>query len=105
MRRLKDRIDLRQSLETQTRAMEAAANQEDFDRYRQAALSLLANGKAHDAFDLSKADPKQIERYGDNSFGWSLLMARNLIELGVNLVQVNLGNNETGTPTATLGPI
>ena len=95
MRRLKDRIDLRQSLETQTRAMEAAANQEDFDRYRQAALSLLANGKAHDAFDLSKADPKQIERYGDNSFGWSLLMARNLIELGVNLVQVNLGNNET----------
>ena len=35
MRRLQDRIDLRQSLETQTRALEAAANQEDFDRYRQ----------------------------------------------------------------------
>ena len=95
LRRVSDRIALRKSLETQSRALEAAANQEDFDKYRQAALSLLANGKAHDAFDLSKSDPKQIERYGDNSFGWSLLMARNLVNLGVNLVQVNLGNNET----------
>jgi len=95
LRRVRDRVGLRQSLESQTRALEAAAKQEDFDKYRQAALSLLANGKARDAFDLSKADPKQIERYGDNSFGWSLLMARNLVKLGINLVQVNLGNNET----------
>src|SRR5262249_55875901 len=29
------------------------------------------------------------------SFGWSLLMARQLVEAGVNLVQVNLGNDET----------
>ena len=35
------------------------------------------------------------DRYGRNSFGWSLLMARRLVEAGVNLVQVNLGNNET----------
>lgn len=95
LRRVSNRITLRQSLETQSRALEAAAKQEDFDKYRQAAFSLLTNGKAHDAFDLSKADPKQLERYGDNSFGWSLLMARNLVNLGVNLVQVNLGNNET----------
>ena len=95
LRRVSDRIALRKNLESQSRVLEAAANQEGFDKYRQAALSLLANGKAHDAFDLSKANPKQIERYGDNSFGWSLLMARNLVNLGVNLVQVNLGNNET----------
>ena len=36
-----------------------------------------------------------LDRYGRHSFGWSLLMARRLIEAGVNLVQVNLGNNET----------
>ena len=35
------------------------------------------------------------DRYGRNAFGWSLLMAYRLIEAGVNLVQVNLGNNET----------
>ena len=39
--------------------------------------------------------PKVQDRYGRNSFGWSLLMARRLVEAGVNLVQVNLGNNET----------
>ena len=32
---------------------------------------------------------------GRSSFGWSLLMAFRLIEAGVPLVQVNLGNNET----------
>ena len=41
------------------------------------------------------ADPKLLDRYGRNAFGWSLLMARRLVEAGVNLVQVNLGNNET----------
>ena len=38
---------------------------------------------------------KSQDRYGRNTFGWSLLMARRLVEAGVNLVQVNLGNNET----------
>jgi uncharacterized protein (DUF1501 family) len=36
-----------------------------------------------------------LDRYGRNAFGWSLLMAARLVEAGVNLVQVNLGNNET----------
>jgi uncharacterized protein (DUF1501 family) len=47
------------------------------------------------AFDLNHADPKDLDRYGRNAFGWSLLMAARLVEAGVNLVQVNLGNNET----------
>ena len=36
-----------------------------------------------------------LDRYGRNTFGWSLLIARQLVEAGVTLVQVNLGNNET----------
>src|SRR5690606_31546787 len=47
------------------------------------------------AFDVSGSDPKLLDSYGRNSFGWSLLMARRLVEAGVSLVQVNLGNNET----------
>ena len=39
--------------------------------------------------------PEQLDRYGRNTFGWSLLLARRLVESGVRLVQVNLGNNET----------
>src|SRR5207247_9382259 len=41
------------------------------------------------------AEPHVQDRYGRNACGWSLLMARRLVEAGVNAVQVNLGNNET----------
>ena len=34
------------------------------------------------------------DQYGRNAFGWSLLLARQLVEAGVRLVQVDLGNNE-----------
>ena len=95
LNRVTDRVALRKDLERQSRALETAAGDATFDRYQAAAVDLLANGDTQGAFDLSKADPKQIERYGDHSFGWSLLMARNLVASGVNLVQVNLGNNET----------
>ena len=47
------------------------------------------------AFNVVDADSKTLDRYGRHVFGWSLLMARRLIETGVRLVQVNLGNNET----------
>jgi hypothetical protein len=95
LKRVADRVALRQDLQQQSRLLESVAGDAAFDRYQTAAIDLLANGESQNAFDLSKADPKQIERYGDHSFGWSLLMARNLVESGVNLVQVNLGNNET----------
>lgn len=93
--RVLNRVALRDGLEQQSRLYEAMAGDAGFDNYRQAALSLLTNSKVHDAFDLKNADPKSLDRYGRNSFGWSLLMARQLVETGVSLVQVNLGNNET----------
>src|SRR5579859_1278675 len=56
---------------------------------------MLTDRRVRDAFDVSRAPDRVQDRYGRNAFGWSLLMARRLIEAGVNLVQVNLGNNET----------
>ena len=76
----------------QQRHLEETASGGDYDRIRQSVISLMADSKVREAFDVRKADPKILERYGDNSFGWSLLMARRLVEAGVNLVQVNLGN-------------
>jgi hypothetical protein len=55
----------------------------------------LTQKRVRDAFDVTRSDPRLLDRYGRNSFGYSLLMARRLVEAGVNLVQVNLGNNET----------
>ena len=88
------RIALRKMLDAQRREFDAAADVQTFDRHRQSALSLLSDPKTTAAFDVTRADEKLQERYGKNSFGWSLLMARQLVEAGVSLVQVNLGNNE-----------
>src|SRR5262249_51342037 len=65
------------------------------DRHRQAAVSLLMDPAVRRAFDIRHQPSKDLDRYGRNGFGWSLLMAVRLVEAGVNLVQVNLGKNET----------
>jgi hypothetical protein len=93
--RFRDRVALLKAIERQRRALEESAEAGHFDRSRQGVVSLLADPKVQWAFDVTRADHKTQERYGANSFGWSLLMARRLIEVGVNLVQVNLGNMGT----------
>ncbi len=92
--RLIDRVSLRETLENQSRLLARSIEDASFDRYREAAVSLI-NGAVRDAFDLSLVPPATLERYGNNSFGWSLLMARRLLENGVRMIQVNLGNNES----------
>jgi hypothetical protein len=90
--RFRDRVALLKEVERQQRELERFADVGKFDRGRQGIVSLLADPKVQWAFDVTRADPRTQERYGANSFGWSLLMARRLVEAGVNLVQVNLGN-------------
>ena len=92
--RLGGRVKLLKSLDAQRKSLEDSANVSRYDRERQSAISLLAGGQIRKAMDVTKADAKTQERYGRNSFGWSLLMAYRLVEAGVNMVQVNLGNNE-----------
>jgi hypothetical protein len=93
--RLGSRLQLLRQVDEQRRNLERAAGIAGFDRWRQGAISLLTQARVRQAFDVTNAPPKVVDRYGRNSFGWSLLMARGLVEAGVNLVQVNLGNNET----------
>jgi hypothetical protein len=93
--RLMDRLSLRDSIERQSRQLLETIEDTAFDRYREAAVSLLTDKSVRGAFDISNTPPATLERYGDNSFGWSLLMARQLLESGVRLLQVNLGNNES----------
>lgn len=91
--RLGSRIDLLRHIDRQRADLECGAG--SLDGYRQSAISLLTQGKVRQALDVTKAAPQVLDRYGRNAFGWSLLMARRLVEVGVNMVQVNLGNNET----------
>jgi len=93
--RFQDRLELRGLLDRQQAHLEKAAEAGGVDRYREMAVDLLSDPKTKSAFDVHGADPALQDHYGRNAFGWSLLMARQLVEAGVGLVQVNLGNNET----------
>lgn len=92
--RLLDRVALRDGLERQRAWLDRSAEDRSFDRYRGMATSLLLDPSVSAAFDITRADPATRTQYGENSFGWSLLLAARLVEAGVSLVQVNLGNNE-----------
>lgn len=59
-----------------------------YARYSDQALSILESKSAWEAFLLQDERPETIERYGDNKFGRSCLVARRLIEAGVSLVTV-----------------
>lgn len=93
--RMTDRLALLDCVDSQRRRLEVVAELAEFDRYRQQAISLLADPTVRRAFDVTHADDRAQDRYGRNTFGWSLLMARRLMAAGVNLLQVNLGNNES----------
>lgn len=93
-RRFDGRLNLLKTIDDQRRSLENSAGVIGYDRHRQSAISLLAGSEIKEALDVTNAADSIQERYGRNSFGWSLLMAKRLVEAGVNLVQVNLGNNE-----------
>lgn len=93
--RLGSRMELLGHIDRQRADLERVAHVEQFDRHREAAISLLTDSRVRNAINVTTASEETQSRYGKNSFGWSLLMARRLVEAGVNLVQVNLGNNET----------
>jgi hypothetical protein len=93
--RLSGRTSLLTTLQHQREELDRTAQAGDFDRLRQRAISLLTDPQVKHALDVTRANEREQERYGKNSFGWSLLMAKRLVAAGVNLVQVNLGNDET----------
>ena len=93
--RFNSRVGLLDEIEQQQKALEKGAVVGRLDQQRQQAISVLADAKTRQAFDVENDDPKTIERYGRNKFGLSCLMARRLVEAGVDLVQVNLGKNST----------
>ena len=93
--RMKNRLDLLENLDGQQAHFEKLAETRGADEFQDMAAKMIFDPKVKAAFNVDNADPKYLDRYGRNSFGWSLLMARQLVESGVRLIQVNLGNNET----------
>jgi len=90
IRRLDRRTSLRQNLDTLERAFDRQGELGALDQFEQQAMTLLTNPKTRDAFDLTKEDDRTRDRYGRNSWGQQLLMARRLVEAGVEVLTSSL---------------
>lgn len=84
--KLDNRDRLRRTLDDLRRAVDASDAQRSMDRFQARALDLITSAEAARAFDLNREDPRIRDRYGRNQWGQQCLMARRLVESGVDLV-------------------
>jgi len=119
--RLTDRKTLLKSFDDFRREADATGMIKGMDSYNEQAFALLTSTRLADALDLSKADAKDVERYGTGDttkhmdgngaprVPQSLLMARRLIEAGARVVTLNYskwdwhgGKNAEGRPNNSI---
>ncbi len=85
------RLELWRTMQADFRKRRGTSNVIAQDTVYESAIRMLGSDAKH-AFDLSEEPDKVREAYGRGSFGQGCLMARRLIERGVPLVEVTLGN-------------
>ena len=93
--RMLRRDRLLRNIDRQRRGLQESVGVQRVNRFRESVVTLLTDPKVRRAFDVGGADARTADRYGRNAFGWTLLMARRLLDAGVTLVQANLGNYNT----------
>jgi len=97
--RLNDRVGLRASLDNFRRAADRRGQMKGLDAYESQALEILSDTGLADALDLTKEDPRVVERYGVNDPRYlrdgaprmirNFCVARRLVEAGVRVVSLN----------------
>ncbi|MBX3421678.1 MAG: DUF1501 domain-containing protein [Pirellulaceae bacterium] len=94
--RIQRRVSLRQQLDTLDRAFDRSGELGALDQFESQALSLLTDAQTKRAFDLTMEDDATRDRYGRNSWGQQLLMARRLAEAGVDIITTSLSGKLCG---------
>jgi hypothetical protein len=84
------RSELHQSLNSLRGGLDKARPVEGMDSFQQQAVNLLTSPEAARAFDLNLESAKVRDRYGRNTWGQQLLMARRLVEAGVEIITTEL---------------
>jgi hypothetical protein len=91
LNRLQDRQGLTRQLDKLRRELDTTGRFAAMDRFDQQAFDLVTGAAARRAFDIESEDPRVRDRYGRNSTGQSVLLARRLVEAGSTWVTVHLG--------------
>ena len=99
--RIESRRGLLDLVQGQQRSLDQAAAVADLDQHRASAMNLLTSSRVRSAFDLANESAGVLDAYGRNLFGYSCLMARRLVELGVSMVRSISAATRRGTRTAT----
>lgn len=86
--RLKRRARLRDTINEAMPEIDRAVEDYQLNEYYAKAIDLIVSGRAREAFDLEQEPFQLRERYGQNTFGQSCLLARRLIEAGTRVVEV-----------------
>lgn len=93
LERLSDRSALRNRFDTLRREVDAGGVFPAVDAFTQQAIAMVTSPKARDAFDMNRESPQTLARYG--KFCENFLMARRLVEAGVNVVTLKVGDWDT----------
>ncbi|MFO0844792.1 MAG: DUF1501 domain-containing protein [Gemmataceae bacterium] len=94
--RLRVRTTLRDRFDGLRRDVERSGVLGAMDRFEEQALGLLTSPEAARAFDLDRESDRTRDRYGRNAWGQRLLMARRLVEAGVDVVTTALDGSLCG---------
>jgi uncharacterized protein (DUF1501 family) len=84
--RMGQRIDLRKSFDRIQRDIDRRGNMQALDAFESQAWNVLTSSVTRKAFDIAQEEEPVRERYGRNAWGQQCLMARRLVEAGVDLV-------------------
>jgi hypothetical protein len=90
------RIDLRRQLDRLKATADYLSKMDSLDTFEQQAFNVLTGSEATRAFDIRKEDDATRERYGRNRWGQQLLLARRLVESGVDLVTAQFSGDLCG---------
>ncbi len=96
IQRMQSRWTLLSALNSATRYLEDQATR-NRDHLSQSAYELLVDPRVREAVDLSRESDALRDRYGRTKLGQSLLLARRLVEAGVQFVAYNAFNQEWDT--------
>jgi uncharacterized protein (DUF1501 family) len=96
-RRLDRRYAMLADLENYQKTTETSGVEKARDEFYEKAHGIITGPAAKKAFDLTQESEKTRDRYGKNSLGQGCLLARRLIDAGVQFVTVTDGGWDTHT--------
>jgi hypothetical protein len=93
LERLSERQQLRRQFDSLRRQLDHGQDMSAIDAFSQRALEMIASPNTRDAFDISRESPATREQYG--KFCENFLIARRLVESGVSVVTLKVGDWDT----------